>query len=59
MTPSHFQISPLFSSGDSFHARSFFSEEDDPPSLLAASEQSGSLADQSLVRLFTTNSPNV
>ena len=59
MTPSHFQISPLFSSGDSFHVRSFFSEEDDPPSLLAASEQSDSLADQSLVRLFTTNSPNV
>ena len=48
-----------FSSGDSFHARSFFSGEDDPPSLLAASEQSDSLADQSLGRLFTTNSPNV
>ena len=48
-TPSNFQISPVFSSGDSFYARSFFSDEDDRPSLLpAASEQSDSLADQSL-----------
>ena len=58
--PSHFPVSPCFSSGETFYARSFFSEEDDPPSLLpSASEQVDDLADQSLVRLFNTNNHNV
>jgi hypothetical protein len=57
-TPSHFPVSPVFSSGDSFYARSFFSDEEDPLSLPAASEQSDSLADQSLVRPFTNNNNN-
>ena len=58
---SHFPFSPVSPhSGDSFYARSFFSEEEDPPSLPpSASGQSDSLADQSLVRLLTTSSPDV
>ncbi|CAB4008565.1 Hypothetical predicted protein [Paramuricea clavata] len=51
-TPSNFPVSPV----SSHYARSFFSEVDDPPSLLpSASEQVDVLADQSLVSLFNNN----
>jgi hypothetical protein len=56
MTPSHFQISPLFHRVTPLTPGLFFWRKMILHLFLLLPS---SLADQSLVRLFTTNSPNV